>query len=81
MLGHTGRKGRNSTVESSRVNKRIRAFRKLRGLTQLQLAEMTNLSITIIGEIERGNRAADDQVVERIAYALRISVIELVGEG
>ncbi|WP_342351869.1 hypothetical protein [Paenibacillus aquistagni] len=42
---------------------------------------MTNLSITIIGEIERGNRAADDQVVERIAYALRISVIELVGEG
>ncbi|MBR2567873.1 MAG: helix-turn-helix transcriptional regulator [Paenibacillus sp.] len=68
-------------MESSRVNKRIRAFRKLRGLTQLQLAEMTNLSITIIGEIERGNRAADDQVVERIAYALRISVIELVGEG
>lgn len=68
-------------MESSRVNKRIRAFRKLRGLTQIQLAEMTNLSITIIGEIERGNRAADDQVVERIAYALRISVIELVGEG
>ncbi|WP_195576880.1 helix-turn-helix domain-containing protein [Paenibacillus sp. 1001270B_150601_E10] len=68
-------------MESTRVNKRIRAFRKLRGLTQLQLAEMTNLSITIIGEIERGNRAADAQVVERIAHALRISVNELVGEG
>lgn len=36
------------------LGKRIQAFRKKQGLTQLQLAEMANLSLKHLGEIERG---------------------------
>ncbi|WP_036695792.1 helix-turn-helix domain-containing protein [Paenibacillus taiwanensis] len=64
-----------------RISKRIRAFRKLRGLTQQQLAEKTDVSVTVIGELERGNRSADHHMVERIAGVLRVSVSELTGEA
>ncbi|MBD8500713.1 MULTISPECIES: helix-turn-helix domain-containing protein [Paenibacillus] len=66
-------------MEANRFSKRIRAFRKLRGMTQIELAEMTDVSITIIGEIERGNRSIDDRLLQRIAQALRVTVEELVG--
>uniref|UniRef100_I2PZ27 Putative transcriptional regulator n=1 Tax=Desulfovibrio sp. U5L TaxID=596152 RepID=I2PZ27_9BACT len=36
------------------LGKRIQSFRKKKGLTQLQLAEMANLSLKHLGEIERG---------------------------
>ncbi|MCR8846612.1 helix-turn-helix transcriptional regulator [Paenibacillus sp. SC116] len=66
-------------MEANRFSKRIRAFRKLRGMTQIELAEMTDVSITVIGEIERGNRSIDDRLLQRIAQALRVTVEELVG--
>ncbi|WP_309137909.1 MULTISPECIES: helix-turn-helix transcriptional regulator [Paenibacillus] len=48
-------------------------------MTQIELAEMTDVSITVIGEIERGNRSIDDRLLQRIAQALRVTVEELVG--
>lgn len=66
-------------METTKCSKRIRAFRKLKGLTQQQLAEMTGLSVTIIGELERGNRSAHHHMLQVIAEALEIQEKELLG--
>lgn len=66
-------------METAKCSKRIRAFRKLKGLTQHQLAEITGLSVTIIGELERGNRPAHQHVLQVIAKALEIQEKELLG--
>lgn len=57
---------------------RIRAFRKLKGYTQQQLAEETGISLAVLGAIERGNRRAEDKVIHTIAEVLGISVLELM---
>lgn len=57
--------------------KRIRAFRKLRGLTQQQLSERVCISVSILGEMERGHREIDDQTMDEICKQLNISQDEL----
>lgn len=64
---------------SSSIARRIRAFRKLKGLTQLELAEKVNISIAVIGSIERGTRKPDERILSRIAEALDVSLEELTG--
>ncbi|WP_405172908.1 helix-turn-helix domain-containing protein [Paenibacillus sp. FSL H8-0280] len=58
---------------------RIRAFRKLKGLTQHELAAETGISLAILGTIERGNRKVSQQELDRIACVLAISIEELRG--
>ncbi|MEK3705638.1 MULTISPECIES: helix-turn-helix domain-containing protein [Paenibacillus] len=58
---------------------RIRAFRKLKGLTQHELAAETGISLAILGTIERGNRKVSQQELDRIAGVLAISIEELQG--
>ncbi len=64
---------------SGSIARRIRAFRKLKGLTQLELAEKVNISIAVIGSIERGTRKPDERILLRIAEALDVSLEELTG--
>ncbi|GAV15922.1 helix-turn-helix transcriptional regulator [Paenibacillaceae sp. P-4] len=68
-------------MESLQVAKRIRAFRKLRGLTQQQLSERVRISVSVLGEIERGNRQIDDQIMKEICKQLNISHDELASPG
>lgn len=56
---------------------RIRAFRKLKGLTQIELAESMGISVSIIGSIERGTRKADVKTIHQIAEVLGIEQEEL----
>lgn len=56
---------------------RIRAFRKLKGYTQAELAERMGISISILGSIERGTRKADDKIIQRISDTLGIDPQEL----
>jgi transcriptional regulator with XRE-family HTH domain len=56
---------------------RIRAFRKLKGYTQAELAELLGVSIAILGTIERGTRKADPRILKRIAETLGIEQEEL----
>ncbi|GIP24804.1 MULTISPECIES: helix-turn-helix domain-containing protein [Paenibacillus] len=65
-------------MERMQLAQRIRAFRKLKGYTQQQLAEQSGISLAVLGAIERGNRRAEDKVIETIAQVLGISVHELV---
>jgi transcriptional regulator with XRE-family HTH domain len=64
-------------MEAEKWGRRIRAFRKLKGYTQESFAKDLGVSVSVLGEIERGNRLPSDQFVEDIANALNVSVQEL----
>jgi len=55
---------------ASVVGERIRAYRKRSGLTQEELAEKSELHHTYIGQLERGEKNATLETVEKIARAL-----------
>ncbi|MEF2968709.1 helix-turn-helix transcriptional regulator [Paenibacillus sp. M1] len=67
-------------MENRHLARRIRAFRKLKGYTQQQLADESGVSLAILGAIERGNRRAEDQILIKIADVLGISLAELKQE-
>ena len=48
-------------MEKSSLAQRIRAFRKFKGYTQNELADLLGVSIAILGAIERGTRKAGYQ--------------------
>lgn len=64
-------------MENLQLAQRIRAFRKLKGLTQQELASRINVSLAVLGAIERGNRRAEDQILVKIADELGITLEEL----
>ncbi|OZB90230.1 helix-turn-helix domain-containing protein [Paenibacillus sp. XY044] len=64
-------------MENMQLAKRVRAFRKLKGYTQQELAAKSGISLAVLGAIERGNRRAEEQVVIKVAEALGVSVQEL----
>ncbi|WP_098741243.1 helix-turn-helix transcriptional regulator [Paenibacillus sp. EZ-K15] len=64
-------------MENKQLAQRIRAFRKLKGLTQQELAERTGISLAVLGAIERGNRRAEEQMLVQIADVLEITMQEL----
>lgn len=59
---------------------RIRAFRKLKGYTQHQLADVLDVSVAVLGSIERGTRRADTKMLARIAEALGVTIAEIRGD-
>lgn len=67
-------------MENMQLANRIRAFRKLRGLTQQELAAKTGISLAILGTIERGNRVVTEKELARIVEALGVSASELQGQ-
>lgn len=50
----------------------LKAYRKLRAISQMQLADLCNSSTGYIGEIESGKRFPSVNMIERIANALEI---------
>ncbi len=69
-------------MEKSTIAQRIRAFRKLKGYTQNELAEVLGVSIAILGAIERGTRKPDAKIIREISTVLGIEPEELnVTEG
>ena len=65
-------------MEKSSIAQRIRAFRKLKGYTQNELAELLGVSIAILGAIERGTRKPDTKMIHQISEVLNIEPEELV---
>lgn len=64
-------------MEKDALAHRIRAFRKLKGYTQNELAELMGVSIAILGSIERGTRKVDTRMLQKIAEALKVDADEL----
>ncbi|MBO1515153.1 MULTISPECIES: helix-turn-helix domain-containing protein [Metabacillus] len=64
-------------MEAEKWGRRIRAFRKLKGFTQESFAKDLGVSVSVLGEIERGNREPNKKFIEEVAKALNVSVEEL----
>jgi transcriptional regulator with XRE-family HTH domain len=57
----------------------LRQCRRARRLTQAQLAEATDLSLEMIGRLERGLTAPSFDTIAALVEALQIAPIELFG--
>jgi transcriptional regulator with XRE-family HTH domain len=55
----------------------IRCVREARGLTQQQLADLSNLTVNYISLLETGKRSLSDHALNRIARAFRVPVLWL----
>ncbi|GIN42244.1 MULTISPECIES: helix-turn-helix domain-containing protein [Heyndrickxia] len=64
-------------MEIDKWGRRIRAFRKLKGYTQESLAKELHISVSILGEIERGSRLPSEEFLESVASLLGITVEDL----
>lgn len=56
---------------------RIRSIRKLKKLSQEQLARKSNLHPAYIGQLERGEKNATVESIQKIAYGLEIPIEQL----
>ena len=68
-------------VDMKELGKNIRATRKMKGLTQEELAKKTDLSTMSIRRYEAGERVITEGTLQRIAAALNVEWLELVPEG
>ena len=59
------------------VGQRIRNYRTKKGLSQEKLAELSGCHPTYIGQLERGEKNATLESIERIAAALGVSLSKL----
>lgn len=59
------------------MGRRVRAFRKLKGFTQQELADSVGISLAVLGAVERGNRRLEDQILNKIADVLEVTAEEL----
>lgn len=64
-------------MEAEKWGRRIRAYRKLKGYTQESFAKNLHISVSVLGEVERGNRVPSEELVQSIAQELNITVKEL----
>jgi len=56
------------------IGSRIKELRQLKGYTQAELAELTDLSTNYVGYIERGERTVSLQTLEQLAHTLGVEV-------
>ena len=56
----------------------VRVYRDLRGLTQVQLGELSGVNRVQIADIEAGRKAGSIDTVKKLAAALSVSVDDLI---
>lgn len=62
------------------IGQRIRKYRKVKGLSQEQLAEIVDISTTHMSHIETGNTKLSLQVFADLAEALQVNVDSLLND-
>lgn len=62
---------------AKRVGQRIRSYRLQLGLSQEKLAELSGCHPTYIGQLERGEKNATLESIEKIAFSLGIPLSRL----
>lgn len=76
FLGFTKPRGDSMSI-SKVVGERIRMIRKEKGINQEELAYLSGLSDTYIGQVERGEKNITVDSLSKIAASLEISLEEL----
>ncbi|MBN8816058.1 MAG: helix-turn-helix transcriptional regulator [Sphingomonas sp.] len=64
-----------------RVASRIKTIRKLRQLTQEQLAQRVDRTVFAISQLERGRSLPSFETLERLSVALEVPVKEFFDDG
>ncbi|AOZ92284.1 helix-turn-helix domain-containing protein [Paenibacillus crassostreae] len=59
------------------IGENIRILRQKSGLSQEQLALLSNMNTSYIGQIERGEKNPTIRTLEKIAAALKINITDL----
>lgn len=62
---------------SQKLGLRIKALRRLKRVTQQELADMIEISVTSLSHIERGRKVPSPQLLEKIARQLDVPGEEL----
>lgn len=62
------------------IGEKIRKYRKQNNLTQLELAQLSNLSRTYVADVERGRYNPSVETLKTIAAALKIDPAQLISE-
>ncbi|MBO9131327.1 helix-turn-helix transcriptional regulator [Bacillus sp. 165] len=65
-------------MEAEKWGRRIRAFRKLKGYTQEGFAKQLGVSVSVLGEIERGNRLPSEDFIAEVVENLNLTREELM---
>lgn len=65
-------------MDKARLGRRIKAFRKLKGYTQIGLAKKLDISVMCLGNVERGEKQATNELLNQIANQLSVSKQELL---
>jgi transcriptional regulator with XRE-family HTH domain len=68
-------------MEDKALANRIRAYRKLKALTQQELAERIGVSVAVLGSVERGTRRPKRDLLEKISKVLNVQLEELVPQS
>lgn len=63
-----------------RFGQRLKELRKKSGLSQEKLANISGLDRTYIPSIEKGQRNVSIEVIEKLAIALKINIIDFFKE-
>lgn len=64
-----------------KFNERLKKLREEKGLTQVQLSELTGISARMIQKYESGNARPRLDAAEKIAKALNVTADQLLGNG
>ena len=62
------------------IGRNIRELRKARGLTLKQMSRRTNLSVSLLSQIERAESSASVSSLFKVATALDVRITELFGD-
>lgn len=62
---------------SSTWGRRIKAFRKLKGYTQIDFAKEIGFSVSVVGEVERGKREPSKEFISKTMETLDVELAEL----
>ena len=75
-----GNEREQNTEIGARIGKRVKAFRKQRGLTQEQLAKMAKVKRPSISRLEAGKHTPGIIFIQRLADCLQVKISELIAD-
>ena len=64
-------------MDSDLFTRRLRAYRRLKQLTQQELAAVIGVSVAIVGGMERGTRMPNDMIIKKLTAVLNVTRSEL----
>lgn len=70
----------NTLLTQQNIGQRLLALRKLKGLSQEELAKSMNISRSSLAQIELGNRGVDVIELQRLSWVLKFSLDDFVSD-